>query len=143
MVHSSYYTFMSLQTERSLSYQHGSSNINSSYSLLSLSLVRILQHRVVSGSKWMVVRNLTRLRVGTEWSSKQQDEWLWSMNFVMHPATRLLDSEMAPLLFEKETVAGHLLVCSSWKKDMSILIFVVLVLLRVLDFIREMRHSGQ
>ena len=65
------------------------------------------------------------------------------MNLVMHPTARLLDSEVAPLLFEKKTVARHLLVCSSWKEDMSILIFVILVLLRVLDFIREMRHSGQ
>ena len=65
------------------------------------------------------------------------------MNFVVYPTTRLLNSEVAPFLFEEETVAGHLLVSSSWEKDVSILIFVVLVLLRVLDFIREMRHSGQ
>ena len=91
----------------------------------------------------MVIGDLSSLWVGTEWSSKQQNEGLWSMNFIVHPATRLLDSKVAPLLFEEETIAGHLLVRSPWQKDMSILIFIVLVLLRVLNFIREMRHSGQ
>ena len=119
------------------------SNGNVVYSLLCFSLVWILQHGVVSACKWVIVRDFACLRVGTEWSSKQQNEWFGPMNFVMYPTTRLLDSEVAPLLFEEETVAGHLLVCSSWEEDVSILVFVVLVLLRVLDFIWEMRHSGQ
>ena len=64
------------------------------------------------------------------------------MNLVVHPPARLLDSKVAPFLFEEETVARHLLVCRSWKEDVSVFILVVLVLLRVLYFIGEMRHSG-
>ena len=106
-----------------------------------LNLIRVLQHGVVSGCEGMAFGNFSRLRVGTEWSSKQQDEGLWSMNFVVHPATWLLNSKLAPLFFEQETVAGHLLVGSSGKEDMSIFVFVVLVLLRVLNLIGEVRHS--
>ena len=132
--------FFSLQSECSLCLQAGMSNSNSIHSLLCFSLIWILQHGVVSACKWVIVGDFTSLRVGTEWSSKQQNEWFRSMNFVMYPTARLLDSEVTPLLFEEETVAGHLLVRSSRKQDMSIFVFVVLVLFRVLDLVREMRH---
>ena len=105
-----------------------------------LSHVWVFEHGVVGTGKGMVVGHLSGLWVGTEWSSKQQDEGLWPMNLVVHPAARLLDSEVAPLFFEQQAVAWHLLVCGSWEEDVSVLILVVLVLLRVLDFIGEVRH---
>ena len=64
------------------------------------------------------------------------------MDLVMDPSSRLLNSKVAPLLFEEESIARHLFVGGSWKEHVSIFVVIVLVLLRVLDLIWEMRHSN-
>ena len=60
----------------------------------------------------------------------------------MYPSSGLLNSKVAPFLFEEETIARHLLVGGSWQEHVSIFVIIVLVLLRVLDLIWEMRHSN-
>ena len=50
------------------------------------------------------------------------------MNFVVDPAARLLDSEMAPLFFKEEAIAGHVAIDSLREEHMPILKLLVLIL---------------
>ena len=60
--------------------------------------VGVLQHAVVDRSKWVVIGDFAGSRVSAKWSSEEENEGLGLMNLIVDPASRLLDSQVAPLL---------------------------------------------
>ena len=78
--------------------------------------------------------------VGAQGASEEENEGLGLVDFVVDPAAGLLDSKVAPLLFVQETASLHVAVNGLGQEHVSVLELVVLVLLRVLDLVREVRH---
>ncbi len=63
------------------------------------------------------------------------------MDFVVDPASRLLNSKASPFAFGEESATRDLLVGCLGKEYMSVLIDLVVVLLAVLDLVGVMRHE--
>ena len=102
--------------------------------------VRVPEHGVVDLSQRVAIGDFTRGRVSLKWAPEKKDEGLRLMNLVVDPATRLLHTHTSPLIFVQETTSGHVAVDRLGQKYVSVLVFVILVLFRVLDLVREMRH---
>ena len=62
------------------------------------------------------------------------------MNFIVHPTSGLLHTEATPLRFEQKAAVGNLFVNGLGQEDVSVFVFVVLVLFTVLDVVGEVRH---
>ena len=102
--------------------------------------VGVLEHGVMDLGEVMRLGHLTSGRVSAKRPPKEQDERLWLVDLVVDPAAGLLDSEMAPLFFVEQAAAGHVTVHALRQQHVPVLILIILVLLRVLNLIREMRH---
>ena len=63
------------------------------------------------------------------------------MNLIVDPASGLLDSEVAPLLLVQQATARCITVHSLGQEDVTVLVLIVLVLLAIFNFVREVRHS--
>lgn len=62
------------------------------------------------------------------------------VHFIVHPASALLHSQASPLVLRQQASFRHLLEHVLRQMHVSILVVVVRVLLRVLDFSGEMWH---
>ena len=62
------------------------------------------------------------------------------MNLIMDPPSALLDAQASPLVFGKEAALRHLFEDVLGEVDVPVFVVVVLVLLRVLNFVREVGH---
>jgi hypothetical protein len=58
----------------------------------------MLQHLLVLGVTGMRRIASTCVRVGANRASEEQNEWFGVVNAVVNPSTRLLDSEVSPLV---------------------------------------------
>ena len=84
----------------------------------------------------------TSIGVGAFGSSEEEDVGFRSVDFVVDPTSALLNTKASPFHFGEESATGHLFVCMFGEDDVSILVEVIKVLVRVLDFVGEMGHSG-
>ena len=62
------------------------------------------------------------------------------MDLIVNPAARLLNSEGSPLVLGQESLLRHLLKDVLGEKHVTVLVDVVLVLLRILNFLGEVWH---
>lgn len=62
------------------------------------------------------------------------------MQFVMSPASGLLDAKASPLIFSQQLVSWDFSVDFFGQKNMTIFVVIVLILFRVLDLFRVMGH---
>jgi hypothetical protein len=92
----------------------------------------------------VIDRAVAGVRIGALRPSEKEDEWLGVMDAIVYPAARLLDSEVAPLFLREQATAHlgltHIVIESLRKHDMSVLIEVIGIFLRVLNLIRVVRH---
>ena len=102
--------------------------------------VRIFEHGVMNAGQWMTFWHLTGGRLSSEGTSEQENEGLRFVNFVMDPTARLLDTNRTPFFLEKKTAAWHISINSFRQKNMSILIFIVLILLGIFNLVWEVWH---
>ena len=58
--------------------------------------VRVLEHCIVNGGQGVILGDPSCGGIRSEWPSEQQYERLRLVNFIVDPATRLLDTERAP-----------------------------------------------
>ena len=88
----------------------------------------------------MIIGHFARGRISAQRPAEQQDKGLRLMDFIVDPASRLLDTEGAPFLLQKESTAGHGSVDGLGQEDVAVLELVILILLAVLDLVGEVRH---
>jgi len=84
---SSDYAFLSAHSSRS--------SVGECFGRLAVE-VRIIQHVLVLLVEWMSMWHHAGLGVCRKWSPEQKNKRLWSMNFVVDPATGLLNTERTP-----------------------------------------------
>jgi hypothetical protein len=77
----------------------------------------------------VTLRKEPRVGVSTNRSSKQQDEGLGLVNFVVNPAAGLLDAKRSPLVLREQSLLRHLLEDVLGQEHMAVLVGVILVLL--------------
>lgn len=68
-------------------------------------------------------------------SPEQQDVWFWAVYKIVDPARWLLDTKVAPFCFRHEVRLWHQFCQITWEYYMSVLVFIIVVLLRVLDLV--------
>lgn len=74
-------------------------------------------------------------------AAEEQDMGLWLMDFVVDPASGLLDAQCPPLLLAEElALLGDFLHDLFGENHVPVLVVVVVVLLGVFDFRRVVRH---
>jgi hypothetical protein len=78
--------------------------------------------------------------VCAQWPSEQEDERLRFVNFVMNPPSRLLHSKSSPLVLSEQARPWSLLVNMLGQENVSIFEVLILVFLRILDLVWEVRH---
>lgn len=79
------------------------------------------------------------LLCGGQRTSEQQDVWLWLVDHVMHPSLALLDPQVPPLGLWHQMGLGHTLCNFLGQHYMSVLIFVIVIFIRVVDMF--LRHD--
>jgi len=87
-----------------------------------------------------VGRGCTRVRISPQWSSEEEDVGLRPVHFIVRPASALLHSQASPLILRQQASFRHLLEDALRQVHVSVLVVLIRVLLRVLNFSREVRH---
>ena len=100
-----------------------------------------IKKRSVSRDRLERGRRESGVGVSSKRSSEEKNEGLGFVDFVVDPASGLLNTKTSPFAFREESSSGDLLVDGFREEDMTVLIDLVVVLLRVLDFVRVVRHK--
>ena len=82
----------------------------------------------------------SRGSIGTEGSSKEEDEGFGLMDLVVDPSSALGHTDSTPFVLGQESASWNAFVDILWQENVSVLVEVITVFLRVLNLVWEVWH---